>query len=124
MKRKVRDPPSRVAVVAKVVVTAPAIVVVARYAVEPERQLLARLKCSVVASLPLWLVLIVYAVVRRLAGFEAGTDASEQRLTAHGLTNLGRLMQIATDLEPFGNARPTTHDRGRRSPHRRRECTR
>ena len=89
----------------EVVAVVPAILVVTRYLVEPERPRLVRLKCSLCASLPLWFVLVAYAVVRRLAGFEAATGPYEQRLTSRGLTNLGRLMQIATDLEPFGNAR-------------------
>jgi hypothetical protein len=89
----------------EVVVMAPAILVVTRYLVESGRPRLTRLKRSLYVSLPLWLVLVAYAVVRRLAGFDATTGNYAQRLSSRGLTNLGRLMQVATDLEPFGNAR-------------------
>jgi hypothetical protein len=85
----------------EVVVVTPAILVVTRCLVENGRSLPQRLKRSVLVSLPLWLVLAVYVGLRRLYGFEVGNGDYAQAIGMHGFTNLGRLLQIATDMEPF-----------------------
>jgi hypothetical protein len=87
----------------EVVVVAPAILVVTRCLVEPARSLSQRLKRSVVVSWPLLVVLVVYVALRRVFGFDGGTGEYAQAFGMHGFTNLGRLLQIATDLEPFGH---------------------
>jgi hypothetical protein len=87
----------------EVVAVAPAILLVTRCLVEPARSLSQRLKRSLVVSSPLWLVLVVYAALRRLFGFDGGTGEYAQAFGMHGFTNLGRLLQIATDLEPFSH---------------------
>ena len=86
----------------EVVAVTPAILVMTRYLVENGERWPVRLKRCVVASLPLWLVLVAYAIVRRLAGFVSTTGRYEQRLTGHGFRNLGQLMEYATE---FGYAR-------------------
>ena len=86
----------------EVVAVTPAVLFMARYAVEAHQQPGPRLKRSLVTSLPLWLVLIAYAIVRRLAGFVSTAGPYQQRLTTHAFRNFGQLMEYATE---FGYSR-------------------
>jgi hypothetical protein len=86
----------------EVVAVTPAVLIMARYAVEAHQQPGTRLKRSLVTSLPLWLVLIGYATVRRLAGFVTTAGPYQQRLTTHAFRNFGQLMEYATE---FGYSR-------------------
>ncbi len=86
----------------EVVAVTPAVLISARYVVEAHQPLGTRLKRSLVTSLPLWLVLIAYATVRRLAGFVSTKGPYEQRLTTHAFRNFGLLMEYATE---FGYSR-------------------
>lgn len=89
----------------EVVAVTPVILVMTRYLIDAGGRWPARLKRALVTSLPLWLVLVAYAVARRLAGFVSSSGPYEQRLGAHGVRNLRRLMEIATDLEAFVDSR-------------------
>lgn len=86
----------------EVVAVTPAILFMTRYLVETDDSRQARIRRSAVVTSPLLVVLVVYAVIRRIAGFSPRTGAYAQRLSFHGLTNLRRLMEFATNVDRFG----------------------
>jgi hypothetical protein len=60
-----------------------------------------RLRSALLRSAPLWGVLVAYTAVRRLAGYELPTSGPyAQHLGLHAFSNLGRLMELATDIAP------------------------
>lgn len=87
----------------EVVAVTPGILLLTRFMVETGQEWRPRIRRTIVASLPLWAVLIFYAVIRRLAGFSSSSGAYAQKLSTHGFTNLGRLMQYATDFDRFAS---------------------
>jgi hypothetical protein len=90
----------------EVVAVAPAILVITRFTIEVGEHWPARLKRAVLASSPLWIVVVAYSAARRAAGFSASKGAYAQRLSWHGLTNLGRLMEFSTDVAPLHHSTP------------------
>ncbi len=92
----------------EVVAVAPAILLMTRYLVETAPDWRVRARRALFAAAPLVFVLIAYGAVRRLAGFSSSSGPYAQKLSSRGLTNLGRLMQIATDVDGFASARGYT----------------
>jgi hypothetical protein len=82
----------------EVVAVTPALVVLCVCAVDEGRPWLTRVRRSLIVSLPLWLVLVAYATVRRASGFDSTLGAYQQRIGTHAFTNLWRLMRYATEF--------------------------
>lgn len=60
-----------------------------------------RARRALVGSAPLWGVLVVYVVARRIAGYELSTTGSyAQHLGTQAFSNLGRLLELVTDIAP------------------------